>query len=175
MTSRQSNEAEKCFHASLLSLGYLRDLVGVSWRELAGQVKVPRTTVEAWLKKGTVPDEVDGVKQVAAVLLAAARHSKEPRAADFVARLDRVDWSAAHRAVQAPAARGAAGRLGQVGHSGRRVCRSARPLRTARYTCGPQVSSVCTPQSQARGVAARSSCCRPTFRVRTMNRYATGC
>ncbi|MFD6460087.1 hypothetical protein [Streptomyces roseolus] len=101
MTSRQSNEAEVYFRASLLSLGNLLGLVDVSWRGLAEQVGVASSTLEGWLRKGVVPDEVDGVKQVAAVLLAAARHSKEPRAADFVARLDHVDWSAAHRTVQA--------------------------------------------------------------------------
>ncbi|WP_406066198.1 hypothetical protein OG462_41650 [Streptomyces sp. NBC_01077] len=101
MTSRQSNEAEEYFRASLLSLGNLLGLVDVSWRGLADQVGVASSTLKGWLRRGLVPDEVDGVKKVAAVLLAAARSSKEPRAADFVARLDHVDWSAAHRAVQA--------------------------------------------------------------------------
>ncbi|MFE7581082.1 hypothetical protein ACFU5Y_05880 [Streptomyces gardneri] len=101
MTSRQSNEAEEYFRASLLSLGNLLGLVDVSWRGLADQVGVASSTLEGWLRRGLVPDEVDGVKKVVAVLLAAARHSKEPRTADFVARLDHVDWSAAHHAVQA--------------------------------------------------------------------------
>lgn len=104
MTSRRSDE--EYFRASLLSLGNLLGLVDVSWRGLAGEVGVARSTLEGWFRRGMVPDEVDGVKKAAAVLLAAARSSKEPRAADFVARLDCVDWSAAHRAVQAARSEG---------------------------------------------------------------------
>ncbi|MFB4427083.1 hypothetical protein C5F59_039195 [Streptomyces sp. QL37] len=101
MPSRRDSEAEEYFRTLLLSLGNLRGLVGVSWRDLAGQVGVARTTVEAWLQRGTVPDEIDGVKKVATVLLTASRHATGPLTAEFVARLDHVDWSAAHRAVQA--------------------------------------------------------------------------
>ncbi|MEU3465276.1 hypothetical protein ABZ721_35740 [Streptomyces sp. NPDC006733] len=96
-----SVEPEEYFRTLLLTLGELRGLVEVSWRKLAARVGVPRTTLESWLRDGKVPDEVDAVKRTAGLLLAAARQHSGASTAAHVARLDQVDWSSAHAAVQA--------------------------------------------------------------------------
>ncbi|MCG0284091.1 hypothetical protein [Streptomyces sp. PSAA01] len=101
MTERQKDEAEADFRAHLLALGELRRLTKVSWRDLAGQVGVPKSTLESWLRDGKVPDEVDQVKKTARLLLAAARRPTGASTASLMVRLDHVDWSRAHAAVQA--------------------------------------------------------------------------
>ncbi|NBM16386.1 hypothetical protein [Streptomyces sp. GC420] len=100
MSGKGPVEPEEYFRTLLLALGELRGLVEVSWRQLAAQIGVPHTTLESWLRHGKVPDEVDAVKRAAGLLLAAARQHSGASTAAHVARLDQVDWSSAHAAVQ---------------------------------------------------------------------------
>ncbi|MFE0824239.1 hypothetical protein [Streptomyces sp. NPDC058847] len=99
-------QAEKDFRALLLTLGILRDRVNVSWRTLAARVGVPRSTLVSWLRHAKVPDEVDGVRKTAGLLLSAARATSDTSTVDQVLRLDGVDWAQAHAAVQASRAEG---------------------------------------------------------------------
>ncbi|GAB7031263.1 hypothetical protein JCM4914_27240 [Streptomyces platensis subsp. malvinus] len=99
MSNGEGEEPVQYFTDLLLSLGWLRTLTGPSWRDLERQSGVASSTVQDWLKQGSVPDEVDGLKKVAALIVDAARqdHRASPEA---VARVAHVNWSAAHSAAQ---------------------------------------------------------------------------
>ncbi|WP_405722585.1 hypothetical protein [Streptomyces sp. NBC_00046] len=100
MANDDGKEAAQHFTDLLRSLGQMRALTGPSWRHLARQSGVASSTIQDWVKHGSTPDEVDGVKKVAELIVDAAR--QDPRAnPDVVARIASVDWTAAHSAAQA--------------------------------------------------------------------------
>lgn len=73
MANDDGKEAAQHFTDLLRSLGQMRALTGPSWRHLARQSGVASSTIQDWVKHGSTPDEVDGVKKVAELIVDAAR------------------------------------------------------------------------------------------------------
>lgn len=125
MSKGDGAEPAQHFTELLLALGRLRTLTGPAWRVLGRQSGVASSTVQDWLRDGSIPDEVDGVKTVAELIVDRARQDSRV-SPEAVARVGCVDWSAAHSAAQADRAglRGeqAASRRSQRVH----VARTAR-------------------------------------------------